>query len=97
VGFASLEVVASRTLSVGGQSLEIFAGPLGLLDHAATGVSGGLGVVLGFSWLIDLGPAMKLGPTCSTRGTFALLPGERDFGRARRDAQVDLGLAATWW
>jgi hypothetical protein len=99
VGFLSLEVVASREMRAGNQTLLASVGPFGLLDHAGGSLAGGYGVVFDVEYLFETGlpGRIAMGIFLATRVVYYALPGEeRDLlGDARRDAQIDLGLVAT--
>ena len=98
-GFASLEVTINRELRIGGTSLAVFAGPLGVLFHSDGGVAPGFGVVAGVEYLFITGlpHGNSVGVVLGIRGVYYHLPGEHLnlLTEARRDAQVDLGLIGT--
>jgi len=96
VGFVGLELVATRELHAGGQSLEAFAGPFGVLVHGAGSVGYGFGLVLGARWLFatSLPESPSFGLFMAAREVFWRLPPEMpDLNAA--EAQIDLGLVAT--
>lgn len=95
VGFASLELAVGHGLSIGNQRLEVYVAPLAALVHASEASLGG-GLLLGTRWLF----ATRM-PAETTIGVF--FEGRQIFytlsagGAARRDGQMDIGVAATFF
>jgi hypothetical protein len=91
IGFASLEVLATREMHLGNQALVAHVGPLGLVSHGGEpSPAAGYGVAFGLEYLFatGLGAGNALGIFLGTRVVYG-------FGDGRRDAQIDLGVIAT--
>ncbi len=106
VGFALIEGLLTHELRTGIQRLMIGGGPLGGLVHTAGGVGAALGGVLTARLLIAISRVAWLGPFFELRALLYTLPGSalpiyefRD-GQLRAghsDAQIDLGVAMSFW
>jgi hypothetical protein len=100
VGFASLEVLANREFRADGQAVNLFAGPLALMDHAGLdGAGWGYGIALGAEYLFPSERRLghRVGIFLGAREVFYVLPGDdaRLFSDPRRDGQIDLGVVTT--
>lgn len=95
VGFALLELVASREMRVGNQRLNAYAGLDGVLVHARD-VGYGFGMVIGAEYLFGtkLGAQNTFGVFMNAREVFYRLPGERT-KLTDPEAQIDLGAVMT--
>lgn len=97
VGFAALEVALTHGLEVGSSRIDLLAGPFAGLVHAG-GVAPAPGALFGAQWTVRVVSNFALGGFFEGRMFWYVLPDDSRnlFSSPRRDAQIDLGLLATF-